>query len=41
MKKRNVSNKEKYQIVRLGIFGSIARNLMTADSDIDVVAELK
>ncbi len=34
-------NKEKYQIIRLGIFGSIARDQMTADSDIDVVVELK
>lgn len=34
-------NKEKYQIIRMGLFGSIAKDLMTADSDIDVVVELK
>jgi len=34
-------NKEKYQIIRMGVFGSIAKDLMTADSDIDVVVELK
>lgn len=35
------NNKEKYQIIKLGIFGSIARNRMNEDSDIDVVVELK
>jgi len=34
-------NKEKYQIIRMGVFGSIAKDLMTADSDIDVVVERK
>lgn len=33
-------NKEKYQIVRLGLFGSAARDSMTESSDIDVVVEL-
>lgn len=34
-------NKDKYRIVRLGIFGSVARDCMTEGSDIDVVAELE
>ena len=34
-------NKSKYQIVRLGIFGSVARGVMSSDSDVDVVVELK
>ncbi|MGB9498235.1 MAG: nucleotidyltransferase family protein [Dissulfuribacterales bacterium] len=34
-------NKEKYQIVRLGVFGSIARGFINAESDIDVVVELE
>jgi predicted nucleotidyltransferase len=33
-------NKDKYQIVRLGLFGSAARDSMTESSDIDVVVEL-
>jgi uncharacterized protein len=34
------SNEDKYQIVRLGIFGSAARDTMDESSDIDVVVEL-
>jgi uncharacterized protein len=34
-------DKEMYQIIQMGVLGSIAKNLMTADSDIDVVVELK
>lgn len=34
-------NRDKYRIVRLGIFGSVARDSMTEGSDIDVVAELE
>lgn len=34
-------NKSKYQIIRLGIFGSVARGVMSSDSDVDVVVELK
>lgn len=34
------SNKERYQIVRLGLFGSVARGSATESSDIDVVVEL-
>lgn len=33
-------NKDKYQIVRLGLFGSAARDSMSESSDIDVVVEL-
>ncbi len=33
-------NKERYQIVRLGIFGSAARGTLTEGSDVDVVVEL-
>jgi predicted nucleotidyltransferase len=31
----------KYDISRIGIFGSIARDEATADSDIDIVVEMK
>jgi hypothetical protein len=34
-------NKSKYQILRLGIFGSVARGVMSSDSDVDIVVELK
>lgn len=34
-------NKSKYQIIRLGVFGSVARGVMSSDSDVDVVVELK
>jgi predicted nucleotidyltransferase len=34
-------NKKKYQIVKMGIFGSIARDEHRKDSDIDVVVELE
>ncbi|MFA7381910.1 MAG: nucleotidyltransferase domain-containing protein [Desulfurivibrionaceae bacterium] len=33
-------NKDKYQIIRLGFFGSAARDSMIESSDIDVVVEL-
>ena len=32
---------KKYGITRLGIFGSVARNENTEDSDIDIVVEVK
>ncbi|MDD2388761.1 MAG: nucleotidyltransferase domain-containing protein [Desulfobacterales bacterium] len=32
--------KERYTILKMGIFGSAARDDMTAESDIDVVVEL-
>ncbi|OGQ60459.1 MAG: nucleotidyltransferase [Deltaproteobacteria bacterium RIFCSPLOWO2_02_FULL_53_8] len=40
MRRFKEANKDKYKIVRLGIFGSAARDSMTEGSDIDVVAEL-
>ena len=33
-------NKDRYEIIRIGIFGSAARNNMNEQSDIDVVVEL-
>ena len=33
-------NKDRYQIIRIGIFGSAARDNMDEQSDIDVVVEL-
>ncbi len=33
-------NKERYQIIKLGFFGSAARGSLTEGSDIDVVVEL-
>jgi len=31
---------DEYQIIRMGVFGSLARNQMTENSDVDVVVEL-
>jgi predicted nucleotidyltransferase len=33
-------NKDRYEIIRIGIFGSAARDNMNEQSDIDVVVEL-
>jgi len=33
-------NRDRYEIVRIGVFGSAARNSMNEQSDIDVVVEL-
>ncbi|MDL1963887.1 MAG: nucleotidyltransferase domain-containing protein [Deltaproteobacteria bacterium] len=33
-------NKDKYEIIRIGLFGSAARGSMNEQSDIDVVVEL-
>jgi len=33
-------NKERYEIIRIGVFGSAARDNMNTQSDIDVVVEL-
>ena len=33
-------NKDRYEIIRIGIFGSAARDSMNEQSDIDVVVEL-
>ncbi len=34
-------NKEKYHMTRLGVFGSVARDQMNDQSDIDLVVELQ
>ena len=34
-------NQQKYNIIRIGLFGSLARGNMGEQSDIDVVVELK
>lgn len=34
-------NRNKYRIIRIGIFGSAARDTMRVQSDIDVVVELE
>lgn len=34
-------NRNKYHIVKLGLFGSCTRNEMNEDSDIDIVVELE
>ena len=34
------ANRERYGIIRLGVFGSVARDEATEDSDVDVVVEL-
>jgi len=33
-------NRDRYEIIRIGVFGSAARNNMNEQSDIDVVVEL-
>lgn len=40
LKKFKEDNKNKYHIESLGIFGSVAKNCMKEDSDIDVVVNL-
>ncbi len=35
------SSGEKFGILKLGVFGSVARNENTEDSDIDIVVEVK
>ncbi|MDY6969225.1 MAG: nucleotidyltransferase domain-containing protein [Spirochaetota bacterium] len=34
-------NKDKYSIIKIGLFGSAARDEMSEESDIDVVVELR
>ncbi len=34
------NKKAQYHIIKIGIFGSVAKNNMTANSDIDIVVEL-
>ena len=41
LKKFKEENKNKYQIERFGIFGSVARNTANNASDIDIVVKLK
>ena len=33
-------NKDRYEIIRIGVFGSAARDSMNEQSDVDVVVEL-
>ena len=40
LKKFKEENKNKYHIKSLGIFGSVAKNMITDNSDIDIVVEL-
>ena len=40
LKEFHHQEKEKYQIKRIGIFGSCARNTMSPGSDVDVVVEV-
>ena len=40
LKKFKEENKNKYHIERLGIFGSVARDTINANSDIDIVVRL-
>jgi len=40
LKKFKAENKNKYHIKSLGIFGSVAKNCMNENSDIDVVVSL-
>lgn len=39
LKQYKAMNADKYGIVRLGIFGSVARGMQTEDSDIDIYIE--
>ena len=39
LKKFKESNKEKYSIIKIGIFGSAARENLKDDSDIDIVVD--
>jgi len=40
LKQFKVENKDKYHIERLGIFGSVAKNIANDESDIDIVVRL-
>jgi predicted nucleotidyltransferase len=40
LKKFKELNKEKYSIVKIGLFGSVVRNEIMETSDIDIVVEL-
>ena len=41
LRKYQTSKSEIYGIIRIGIFGSVARNEQTEDSDVDVCVEMK
>lgn len=41
LKKLKNELREKYQVTRIGIFGSVARNEATPESDIDIVVEME
>ena len=41
LRKYQTSKSEFYGIIRIGIFGSVARNEQTEDSDVDVCVEMK
>lgn len=41
VRRYRMDSDRRYSIVRLGVFGSAARNQMTDDSDVDVVVELR
>ena len=41
LRKYMVENAHKYGIMRMGIFGSVARGEQTEDSDVDVCVELQ
>ena len=41
LRKYMVENAHKYGIMRMGIFGSVAREEQTEDSDVDVCVELQ
>ncbi|MBW1727515.1 MAG: nucleotidyltransferase domain-containing protein [Deltaproteobacteria bacterium] len=35
------SNRDRYEIIRIGVFGSAARDKMDEQSDVDIVVELE
>ncbi len=41
MRQYQSSKAESYGIVKIGIFGSVARNEQTEDSDVDICVEMK
>lgn len=41
LKNWKAANADKYGIVEMGVFGSVAREEANSDSDVDVVIELK
>ena len=41
LKKLKEINKEKYSILKLGLFGSFSKNINTNDSDIDILVKME